>query len=128
MKTKKRIDNDDSLLKRALVVLNGFIHDFATGCWAASVITVYWFERIGREDTALIPVLQILQKRFFIIGLLCIAAVFLTGMGRTFTYAYIGSVYGDDMEHLRRRLLIYKHIFLISFFGVGTFWQYKMIF
>ena len=52
----------------------------------------------------------------------------LAGMGRTFTYAYIGSVYGEQSEQLRRKMLIVKHVMLLSVFGLGTWWQYILAF
>jgi hypothetical protein len=51
-----------------------------------------------------------------------------TGAGRTFTYAYVGEVYGADAERLRRRLLIAKHVVLLGVFGGGMAWQYGMAF
>ena len=29
-------------MKKALTIVIGFIHDFAAGCWAATVIAVYY--------------------------------------------------------------------------------------
>jgi len=48
-------------------------------------------------------------------------------MGRTFTYAYIGEVYGQEAEATRRRMLIVKHVVLLAVFGAGVWWQAAMI-
>jgi len=72
-------------MKKAFTILIGFIHDFAAGCWAATVLAVFRLEQIisGPESqTALIA----LQKEFFYIGIVCIFIVFGAGAGRTFTY------------------------------------------
>jgi putative copper export protein len=110
-------------MKKAFTILIGFIHDFAAGCWAATVLAVYRLEQIisGPESQA---ALGALQKEFFYIGIVCIFIVFSAGAGRTFTY--IQNVYGEDAEKSRRKMLIMKHIILLAVFGSGTFWQYTM--
>lgn len=115
-------------MKKAAVIFIGFIHDFAAGCWAATVLVVYWLEQTVRNSSELAAVLMALQQKFFWLGVGCTATVFLAGMGRTFTYAYIGTVYGEQAEHLRRRMLLVKHLFLLTVFGLGTWWQYAMAF
>ena len=57
-----------------------------------------------------------------------VAGVRLAGMGRTVTYAYIGSAYGEQSEQLRRKMLIIKHVVLFTVFGLGTWWQYILTF
>lgn len=114
-------------MKKAFTIFIGFLHDFAAGCWGASVLAVYWLHRIEQSGTYG-ALLFGLKKQFFYLGLACAAAVLLAGMGRTFTYAYIGSVYGEDSEGLRRKMLIVKHIVLLSVFGAGIWWQYRMVF
>ncbi len=113
-------------MKKALTIFIGFIHDFAAGCWAATVLAIYWLDRIADEPVQLY--MHGLKQNFFYIGLGCIALVFLAGAGRTFTYAHIGDVYGADAEKMRRKMLIIKHTVLILVFGTGTYWQYSMTF
>lgn len=113
-------------MKRALTIFIGFIHDFAAGIWAATVLAVYWLDRV--PEVSLKIVLSGLMKEFFYIGLICIGIVFLAGAGRTFTYAYVGDVYGADAERTRRKMLIIKHVILLVIFGSGTYWQYTMAF
>ena len=115
-------------MKKAFTIFVGFIHDFAAGCWAATVLSVYWLDRIGSRSPEMKPILTGLERQFFWAGLGCVAVVFLAGAGRTFTYAYIGSVYGEDAERIRKRMLIIKHIFLITVFGLGIWWQYATSF
>ena len=113
-------------MKRARTIFIGFVHDFAAGCWAATVLAVWRLDRV--EDEALRQAVAMLQREFFYIGLVCIGVVLLAGIGRTFTYAYIGSVYGKESEEFRRKMLIVKHVFLLSTFGLGTYWQWTMAF
>ncbi len=113
-------------MKKYFTIFTGFVHDFAAGCWAATVLAVWWLE-MSQEEAAL-ETLQELQREFFYIGIVCIALVVLAGVGRTFTYAYIGSVYGEESEKFRRKMLIVKHVTLFLVFGTGTYWQWTMIF
>jgi hypothetical protein len=110
-------------MKKAFTVVIGFVHDFAAGCWAATVLAVYHLGQVipgpGCQD-----VVRALQKEFFYIGIVCIFIVLGAGAGRTFTY--IPNVYGEDAEKSRRKMLITKHLILLAVFGLGTFWQYRM--
>jgi len=115
-------------MKKAFTIFIGFIHDFAAGCWAATVVAIYWVHRLALQRPELKELLNGLEKQFFWAGIACIVIVILAGVGRTFTYAYIGSVYGEQSEKLRRRMLVVKHIVLFSVFGGGTWWQYIMAF
>ncbi len=107
-------------------IIIGFIHDFAAGCWAATVLAVYWLERIQDREQTLKSILQGLQQDFFYIGVGCIVLVLISGWGRVFTY--MNNVYGPGTESNRRRLLIIKHVVLFMVFGVGTYWTYRMAF
>ena len=111
--------------KRALTIFIGFVHDFAAGCWAATVLAVYWLSRqpLPAETAA---VMFGLKKQFFFLGIICVILVFVTGAGRSFTY--VDNVYGEDAEKMRKKMLIIKHVVLLAVFGAGIFWQYTMIF
>ncbi len=115
-------------MKKAFTIFIGFVHDFAAGCWAATVAAVYWVDSLAVQRPELKELLNALEKRFFWAGIGCIVVVLLAGVGRTFTYAHIGSVYGEQSEHLRRRMLLVKHIVLFSVFVGGTWWQYSLAF
>lgn len=114
-------------MKKAIDILIGFIHDFAAGCWAATVLAVYWLDGVVENSPALLGTIEEIQKRFFYIGLTLVAVVLLSGAGRTFTYADIGSVYGDDAEPLRKKMLMIKHMVLFIIFGLGIWWQYHVV-
>jgi putative copper export protein len=111
-------------VRKTFTITIGFIHDFAAGCWAATMLAVYRLDRVipGPESQSAISALQ---KEFFYIGIACILIVFGAGAGRTFTY--VQNVYGEDAETSRRKLLIIKHVILFVVFGLGTYWQYTMI-
>lgn len=112
-------------MKKIASILIGFIHDFAAGCWAATVFAVYWLDRQD-GSIELLQGINMLQRQFFYGGLVCAGAVLLTGAGRSFTYA--ADVYGPAAEKTRRRMLIGKHVALAVLFGAGTYWQYTIAF
>jgi uncharacterized membrane protein len=114
-------------VRRALTIFNGFVHDFAAGTWAATVFAVWWVRSAAAFPQAE-AVLRGLMQQFFWLGAACVILVMATGAGRTFTYAWVGDVYGPEAERLRRRLLIAKHVVLLLVFGAGTAWQYALAF
>lgn len=110
-----------------LAIVVGFVHDFAAGCWAATVLAVYLLEREAQSGLPeLAAPLAGIQRFFFVVGLFSVAVVFASGVGRTFTY--VENVYGVEAERQRRRMLLYKHALLLLVFGSGIWWQYAMIF
>jgi len=115
-------------MKKAFTIFVGFLHDFAAGCWGASVLAIYWVDRLSIQKPELKAMLNGLERQFFWAGIVCVAVVLLAGMGRTFTYAYIGDVYGADAEKMRRKMLVVKHVVLMAIFGLGIWWQYMMAF
>lgn len=112
-------------MKKVLTIIIGFIHDFAAGCWAATVLAVWWLA--GREVGGdAVAVVAGLMRQIFYAGLVSVFLVFATGAGRSFTY--VDNVYGQDAEKMRKRLLIFKHLFLFLVFGLGIWWQYSLVF
>lgn len=112
-------------MKKALTIVIGFIHDFAAGCWASTVLAIYWLSKQSLP-AELGAVIFGLKRQLFYAGIACVVLVFATGAGRTFTY--VGGVYGKDAERTRRRMLVIKHIILVIVFGLGAWWQYMMVF
>ncbi len=112
-------------MQQLLTVIIGFTHDFAAGCWAATVFAVFWLHRQNLA-VELVAALFDLKKQFFYLGLACIGVVLLTGAGRTFTY--VPGVYGKNAERKRRLALVIKHLLLGTVFGLGSWWQYTMVF
>jgi len=89
------------------------------------VLAIYWLDRHSFSP-GFASALFGLKRELFLVGMLCIVLVMATGFGRSFTY--IDNVYGATCEQSRRRLLIIKHIALLTVFGLGTWWQYSTIF
>jgi uncharacterized membrane protein len=112
---------------RAVTIFVGFVHDFSAGIWVGATFAIWWLSRAS-VSPALAPQLSGLKQGLFFIALACVAVVMLAGVGRTFTYATTAGIYGDDAEALRKRMLLIKHAVLLAVFGVGTVWQYFMVY
>lgn len=112
-------------MKKAITITIGFLHDFSAGCWAAALLATWRLNCVQLAPDGQDAVDR-LMREFFYIGLVCMHLVIVAGAGRTFTY--ISNVYGPDAEKARRRLLMIKHVILAVVFGLGTYWQYRMVF
>jgi putative copper export protein len=111
-------------MKHALTVINAYIHDFASALWLATVLVVYWTTRYqppaGAEEF-----FTGFKHDFFIIGLISLAVILVTGVGRTLSYKE--GAFGSSSEQKRKEILIIKHVIGFIIYGLGTYWQYTMI-
>ncbi|MDH4332532.1 MAG: hypothetical protein OEV89_08125 [Desulfobulbaceae bacterium] len=113
-------------LKKAAVVLNGFVHDFASGCWLASLVSVVFLHRFQNEYPEVLLPLGRMERFFFWDGIVLVVVILVTGGGRVFTY--MDNFYGPGTEKLRRKMLIIKHVALFAIFGAGTWLSWTMAF
>ena len=112
--------------KKNLVILNGFIHDFAAGIWLAAMVVIGWLHSAHLEQPGTAHVLNLLERRLFWGGVAAAVVVMATGAGRTFTY--VDNWYGEESEALRRRSLIVKHVILFAVWGAGYLWVWEKVF
>lgn len=113
-------------LKKMAVVLNGFIHDFATGYWLSAMIVIGFLDRFRGEYPALTPQLALLERFFFWNTMGAALVILATGSVRTFTY--VENFYGPEAEKTRRIMLFVKHVVLLAVFGIGGWWAYRVTF
>lgn len=113
-------------LKKALIVLNGFIHDFMTGYWLSALIAIRFLHGYQAEHPPLAELLGKIEHFFFWNSVAATVIILATGAGRTFTY--VDKVYGADAERTRRKMLIIKHVVLLTIFGAGTWYAYLLTF
>lgn len=114
------------MLKKTLIVLNGFIHDFAAGIWLAAIGAIVLLHKAHLRETMLTTALNGIERHFFWISIIGMVVIMVTGAGRTFTY--VENWYGEDSERLRRRALVVKHIVLFICFGAGYLWVWGKVF
>ncbi|MDD2899697.1 MAG: hypothetical protein PHI31_13410 [Desulfuromonadaceae bacterium] len=114
------------MIKKSLIVLNGFVHDFAAGIWLATIVTISVLHDAHVKDAVVVSTLNHLERMFFW-GSVCAAIIIMaTGAGRTFTY--VDNWYGEDAERQRRKALIIKHVVLFSAYALGYFWVWDKVF
>ena len=113
-------------LKKSLVVINGFVHDFAAGIWLAAIVAIAWLHDAHLNEPATTAVLNLIERRLFWSSVAAALVIMATGAGRTFTY--VDNWYGEDAENQRRRALIIKHIVLFAAYGLGYFWVWSKVF
>ena len=109
-------------IKKAAIVLNGFIHDFATGYWLSDLIAIYLLHSFRAGSPALAATLPGIERFFFWNAVAAALTIFATGGMRSFTY--VDNFYGPEAEATRRKMLIIKHVLLLAVVGSGSYWAY----
>lgn len=113
-------------IKKTVIIVNGFLHDFAAGIWLACIVTIAWLHGAHVSEPSSASVLNMLERRMFWASVTAAALIMATGAGRTFTY--VDNWYGEDAERVRRRALIVKHVILFSAYAVGYLWVWDKVF
>ena len=113
-------------LKKAAIVLNGFIHDFATGYWLASLIVIWFVDGFQKKHAAIADLLGVIERFFFWNSIGAVIVILATGAGRKFTY--VDNVFGENSEVTRRKMLIFKHLVLFVIFGAGGWWAFQVVY
>lgn len=113
-------------MKKTLIVLNGFLHDFAAGIWLATIVTIAVLHDAHQHNPSVIMVLNHLEHIFFWGSVVSAVVILATGAGRTFTY--VDNWYGEDAEGPRRKALIVKHIVLFSAYALGYLWVWGKVY
>ncbi len=113
-------------IRKVAVVLNGFVHDFATGYWLSGMIAIYLLRDFQGKYPQVADLLGRMERFFFWNTVGAAIVIFATGGMRTFTY--VDNVFGLEAERTRRRMLVAKHVILIALFAAGGWWAYTVAF
>lgn len=113
-------------LPKPVVILNGFIHDFAAGIWLAAIVVIVWLHGAHMAEQSTTAVLNVLERRMFFTSVGAAVLIMATGAGRTFTY--VDNWYGEQAERARRKALIVKHVVLFSAYALGYLWVWGKVF
>ncbi len=110
-------------MKTWLIIINNFVHDLFTGLWCSALLTIYLLERKAPQASA--ETMKDLMKFFFVLGIVSLLVVVITGVFR--------SIYYRDGENetaatIKKRALIVKHVFLGALFLAGTYLAYSYTF
>lgn len=113
-----------------LLTVNNFLHDFASGLWLASLLVLYLLVKYSKEANSGKVVARILQRIFnfiFVLLLTSLVIIILSGAIRLLTYDYYTTrVVTMTFGLTERTLLIGKHIFLLAFYGTGTWFAFRL--
>lgn len=116
-------------MREKLAVINGFLHDVATGTWLASLLLVSFVETKERHPelaAAASPVLATLQRETMVITWVSLAVILMTGFVRMLTFKVFG--WTGDIAAERVRLLKIKHALLGTAFLAGTIWMVVLVY
>lgn len=110
-------------IKYWLIIMNNFIHDLFTGFWVSTIIVIY----LLKKQVPLIhgipsETFRDIMKVFFVLGVFSMIVIVVTGIIRTCYYRSINDL---DMENIKKKILIIKHILLGLIFIAGTYWAYS---
>lgn len=112
---------------------NNWLHDVATGLWAACLLVLYVLNSRAAElaaDPALAPAIEALSGAawaVFLLLIIALVAVTLTGVARLL---YWRAETAADELATKRKALIGKHIAFIAVYGPGSalaYWLYAGI-
>lgn len=113
-------------LKKTAIVLNGFIHDFATGYWLSAMISIVYLHNFQSQYPAVADLLGHIERFFFWSSIGAMVLIFATGGARTFTY--VNNFFGADVEKTRRKMLVIKHVLLVAIAAAGGYLAYVLTF
>ena len=106
-------------------ITNNFLHDMATGTWAACVMVIWILqgETAGMPLDASNAVESAMQSVFWLlVGALVVLTV--TGALRLF---YWRAQTPADERIAKRRALVFKHVAFLVIYGGGTVWAYGLL-
>ena len=106
-------------------VTNNFLHDMATGTWAACLMVLWVLNReiIGMPPQAAGAVEEAMWLVFW---LLIAALVIVTVTGALRLFYWRATTIADELV-AKRRALIVKHIAFLVIFGGGTVWGWMLL-
>jgi putative copper export protein len=105
-------------------IFNDFMHDLATGTWAACVLVLWVLagRRTGMPAEAAAAVLQAAWDLF----LIALAALAVIGVTGGFRLRYWRKRTSSAEVPQKRRALLVKHAAFVVVFGAGTVWAWTM--
>jgi len=117
--------NVDESVRRYAWITNNFLHDMATGTWAAALLVVYILHgRYASVPPEAAAVLRDAAGAVFVLGLVALAVIGVTGTVRLFYWRKQTSP-GELKE--KRRALIVKHVAFTVVYGGGTVWMWTLL-
>ena len=114
-------------MKKILRTLIGHGHNFATRCWAMTVLAVYWFNQLSMKHMELQSELAGLMKELFYLGLVCITIILLAGWGRTFYPNDVKKIFDSTREKERIKQLSKMYVILFAVLFSAMYIKYSAV-
>lgn len=112
-------------VRRYAWVTNNFLHDMSTGTWAAALLVMLVLHgRLAGMPEAAAAALRDANGAVFVLGLIALAVVTVTGIVRLF---YWRAQTPPDVMREKRRALIVKHVAFAVIYGGGTVWMWTLL-
>jgi putative copper export protein len=110
---------------RYVWIVNNFLHDMATGTWAACVLVIWMLagRRTGMPPEAATALGEAMTAVFW---LAVLALVIVSGTGGIRLAYWRRQAAPDELAQKRRALLI-KHAAFLLVYGAGTFWLWTLV-
>ncbi len=106
-------------------IVNNFLHDLATGMWAAGLLVVWrlaWWRTTQMQSTSAVALADV-SRELFLVMLASLAVVLVTGGIRLRYWRKQGTP--DELPYKRRALLV-KHALYLVTYGMGTVWAWAL--
>lgn len=106
-------------------ITNNFLHDMATGTWAACVLVLWVLARERAELPSMtIDTLGGATHAVWLLLLGALVVLTVTGALRLF---YWRSTTPAKELRAKRRALVFKHVAFLVIYGGGTWWAYTLV-
>ncbi len=107
-------------------IANNFLHDMATGTWAACLLVLFVLESRAQQigEKAALSALAAAGQTVFLFMLAALAVIAVTGTLRLF---YWDDEVSADAVDATRRVLIFKHLAFFAIYGSGTWWGWSLL-
>lgn len=106
-------------------ITNNFLHDMATGTWAACVL-VLWVLARERAEMPSVSIAALGDATHAVWLLLLGALVVLTVTG-ALRLVYWRATTAPDELAAKRRALVVKHVAFLVVYGGGTWWAWTLV-
>jgi hypothetical protein len=114
--------------QRYLTILNNFLHDMATGTWAACGLVIWMLSgRVAAMSTVPSDASLALHDAMSAVFRLGIAALVVIGATGGVRLGYWRRQTPPEDRQAKRRALIVKHVAFAVIYGLGTVWFWSLV-
>ncbi|MDA3936868.1 MAG: hypothetical protein PF636_08440 [Actinomycetota bacterium] len=106
-------------------IVNNFLHDMATGTWAACAMVIWVLS--GKTSTMPFDAAQAVESAMRSVWWLLIVALLVITVTGAFRLFYWRGQTPDDERAAKRRALVIKHVAFLVIYGGGSVWVYGLL-